>query len=57
MDATRRMQRRATAIRVMGVAAACALAWTSGSISATDSVATGGAAIGALAFPALPVPA
>ena len=41
MDATRRMQRRATAIRVMGVAAACALAWTSGALAQQAKIKVG----------------
>ena len=41
MDATRRMQRRATAIRVMGVAAACALAWTSGALAQQTKIKIG----------------
>ncbi len=41
MDTTRRMPHRATAIRVMGIAAACALAWTSGALAQQTKIKIG----------------
>ena len=41
MDATRRMQRRATTIRVMAVAAACALTWTSVALAQQTKIKVG----------------